>query len=788
MKKIIFAIAALALMLCMLAVSASAADHAGSRLAKGSVEKEIYDALKPQIAAVASGTSTSSALSVSAGVSTLKWTSQELGCAITENGTISAAAQSALSQKFNQRVDMLKVLYCLQADLPYELYWFDYTEGISVGYNISATDTEISISSITVYFSVSKDFSGSAEYTVDPAKTTLANIAVANAKEIVRQNKDKTDRQKLEAYYKKICELVSYNEDATAKDAVFGNASQLLYVFDGDKNTNVMCEGYAKAFQYLCDISEFDGKVACYTVHGTVVGGLGNGAHSWNIVNLNGTNYLVDITNCDVDGSTPISSLFMVRTNSTDKTKDDTYRFNLSPGIIIYAYAPSQKDLYCNGYPIMYGYTGDVPGGASTVVNADVTAPVAGQKPCFDVSVDDDTLYTAVIVSWYDVVTKTIMSKNDEFVEGYKYEMRIEFSPVGNTVLDENTVYTINGDTASVAYGAAYQRSIVFEATPADKIPYNIIITGGEAKLNNEVVLQAKAGDWITISPVNTPVNKSFFKWSVYSGNLMLGNEYSAQTSFVMPEGDVIIEAKYLDTHGLKKVEALAPTCTAAGHKEYWSCAHCDNYFADSEALKPIGDKAALDAWLASGGEGYVATTEHIFDQKTATDAYLKKPATCTEPAEYYFSCVCGASQADQEVYTLFIAGETLPHNFSTQQSDAEYHWNKCADCDAVDEASKQAHSGGTASCTAKAVCSSCSMSYGDTAPHVFDREVQDAKYMAAENEYYKSCACGAVGSEKFTVEQPDNGGCKSSISALPIAIVSIFSAAIVSHKKKSDK
>ena len=477
----------------------------------------------------------------------------------------------------------------------------------------------------------------------------------------------------------------------------------------------------------------------------------------------------------------------MVRTDSSSK-EGNTYRFDLNPGVVIYTYDTTQKDLFCNGYPIMYGYTGEVPGGSKIVVNADVTGPVAGQSPSFEVSVDDNTLYTATIVSWYDVVTKKTMTKDDVFVEGYKYEMRIEFAPVGSTVLDENTVYTINGDTASISYGAAYQRSIVFEALPADKVPYAIKITGGEAKLNNEVVNQAKPGDWITISPINIPANQSFFKWSVYSGNVMLSNEYSAQTSFVMPEGEVIIEVKYLATHGLRKVEALTPTCTSAGHKEYWSCTHCDNYFADSEALKSIGDKAALDAWLATGGEGYVDPAAHVFDQQKATDAYLKKPATCTEPAEYYFSCVCGASQENLEVWKLFIAGETLPHNFSSQQSDSEYHWNKCADCDAVDESSKQAHSGGTASCTAKAVCSVCSMSYGDCAPHVYNQEIQAPKYLQSENTYYKSCVCGQTDTETFTVESPDDGGCKSTISTLPIVIISIVGTAIASHKKKSDK
>lgn len=788
MKKAIFALFILILTLCTLAVSASAAEHAGSRLSDSSIEKAIYNELKPQIAAVADGKSTSTALSASSSVTELKWTEDELGCAILDNGEISAGAQKAVSEKFNQRVNVLKILYALQADMPYELYWFDYTEGISVGYDISATEKEVSISSVTVYFSVSKDFCGSAEYTVDPAKTALAKLAVANAQEIVEQNKDKTDRQKLEAYYKKICELVSYNSDATAKDAVFGNASQLLYVFDGDSSTNVMCEGYAKAFQYLCDISSFEGKVACYTVRGAVIGGVGTDTHSWNIVNLNGTNYLVDVTNCDTDNGAPNSSLFMVRTGSTDDT-GDTYKFELSPGIIVYTYDPSQKDLFCNGYPTMYGYTGDAPDASALIVNADVTAPVAGHTPCFDVSVDDNTLYTAVVVSWFNVNTQMPMSKDEEFIEGYKYRMQIDFSPVGSTVLDEKTVYTINGDTANVSYGAPYQRSIVFIATPTDKIAYNINIIGGEAKLNGQVTTQARAGDWITISAVNIPANKSFFKWKIISGNIALANEYSAQTAFEMPEGDVTVDIQFFSLHGLKKVEALTPTCTDAGHKEYWSCTHCDNYFADSEALSTIGDKTALDAWLAVGGAGYTAPVAHTFDQKVASEKYLQSPATCTKPAEYYISCTCGATTKDQEVYLTFIAGEPLAHSFSVQQSDAEYHWNKCADCDAIDESSKQAHGGGTASCTAKAVCTSCSQEYGEYAAHVYDQEIQDPKYQISENTYYRSCVCGhTTSAETFTSESPDDGGCNSSISALPLVITVALGSVVISRKRKNGK
>ena len=74
-------------------------------------------------------------------------------------------------------------------------------------------------------------------------------------------------------------------------------------MFDGDPETNVVCEGYAKAFQYLCDLSTFsDPNINSYIVTGVMAGGTGAGPHMWNMVTLeDGNHYLVDVTNCDGD-------------------------------------------------------------------------------------------------------------------------------------------------------------------------------------------------------------------------------------------------------------------------------------------------------------------------------------------------------------------------------------------------------------------------------------------------------------------------------------------------------
>ena len=77
---------------------------------------------------------------------------------------------------------------------------------------------------------------------------------------------------------------------------------QIIYVFDQDNSTNVVCEGYAKAFKYLCDLTSFSSsEVECRLAAGYLkVDDTDYERHMWNIVQLNkNKNYLVDITNCD---------------------------------------------------------------------------------------------------------------------------------------------------------------------------------------------------------------------------------------------------------------------------------------------------------------------------------------------------------------------------------------------------------------------------------------------------------------------------------------------------------
>lgn len=114
-------------------------------------------------------------------------------------------------------------------------------------------------------------------------------------------------------------------------------------------------------------------------------------------------------------------------------------------------------------------------------------------------------------------------------------------------------------------------------------------------------------------------------------------------------------------------------------------------------------------------GKGDIAA--HTYDQQVKTKAYEKSSATCLSGTTYYMSCVCGAKGAD-----TFEIGDKDPDNHSgilnnDWKSNDTNHWKEYSCCRA--HAEEAAHSGGTATCQNKAVCSTCNKPYGNLGSHV---------------------------------------------------------------------
>ena len=101
----------------------------------------------------------------------------------------------------------------------------------------------------------------------------------------------------------------------------------------------------------------------------------------------------------------------------------------------------------------------------------------------------------------------------------------------------------------------------------------------------------------------------------------------------------------------------------------------------------------------------------HTWDNGTITTAH-----TCTKAGEKTYSCTkCGATKIEP----IPATGHSWKSDWT---SDATHHWHECANesCDVTDNAGKKGyaeHSGGTATCTEKAVCTHCGQSYGETNP-----------------------------------------------------------------------
>ena len=260
-------------------------------------------------------------------------------------GSLTSVGERACSA-----LDLDEVFLCLLVDCPYSLYWFDKTVGLAYLVGSGSTSGRTStVTSLSFCFTPAEAYAGSSTYSVDETKARSTTVAAANAAQIVADYAGETSvKAKLTAYKDEICALVSYDEEAD-DDTAYGDIWQLVYVFDGDSSTNVVCEGYSKAFQYLCDLTWPDNDpVTCYTVTGTLSGGTGAGGHMWNLVALDGTDgsYLVDVTNSDADTVGEDGELFLASGADATGSASAGYVFTLSSMRVSYVYDSDTLGLY----------------------------------------------------------------------------------------------------------------------------------------------------------------------------------------------------------------------------------------------------------------------------------------------------------------------------------------------------------------------------------------------------------------------------------------------------------
>lgn len=211
-------------------------------------------------------------------------------------------------QAIRNELDIQAVVNCIISDFSFRLYWFgkDYTMGRC---GISGNVNQLTLTgSVKVWLTVAEDYAVSSvtdgittysTYSVDTSYGQKVQRAADKAKEILDEYEGSPDGNKLRGYANEICALTSYNSEAAQGSYPFeyGDPWQLVWVFDGDPETKVVCEGYAKAFDYLCGLGT-DTAVS-RLIQGYLNNTEPSSAHMWNLVNIEGHTYLVDVCSYD---------------------------------------------------------------------------------------------------------------------------------------------------------------------------------------------------------------------------------------------------------------------------------------------------------------------------------------------------------------------------------------------------------------------------------------------------------------------------------------------------------
>ncbi len=207
------------------------------------------------------------------------------------------------------------------------------------------------------------------------------------------------------------------------------------------------------------------------------------------------------------------------------------------------------------------------------------------------------------------------------------------------------------------------------------------------------------------------------------------------------------------------------PTCLESGNiNYYYSCSVCGKLFIDANGINettleevqngkgPLGHKFSDDYTKDSSFHWHKCIrcdetdgkVGHSYTEKKTESEYLFSDATCTSPALYYYSCVCGAYTTEK----TFESGDALGHDpvhHNLQPANCGYPGTKeyweCSRCKrkfqdeactkpfgnddelvipATGEHTLESYqSMGTSGHIAQ--CSVCHKTYGDTVPHTID-------------------------------------------------------------------
>lgn len=301
-------------------------------------------------------------------------------------------------------------------------------------------------------------------------------------------------------------------------------------------------------------------------------------------------------------------------------------------------------------------------------------------------------------------------------------------------------------------------------------------VVNGYAKAINEAIdqLEYKAADYTEVDKAIEKANKlnkdnyedfskveDAIKTVVRSKNITQQDEVDAMAKAINDAIDALVfqlKIKYDSNGGTGTMtnptveldkEFIFPKCEYVAPNGK----HFKGWQVDNTVYK-VGDKRVFTK-DDQNKEIKAVWEEHTFDQKLKEVngvSTLKDKATCTTNAIYYKSCTCGQVSTTE---TFEDKDTKLGHEYTKQIKDEKYlksqgsncqehdaYWYACSRCDASAKDDENAQD-----------------KYYESAEvgnHVYDQEVESSEYLATPAtcmtpaRYYKSCICGAKGTEAF--------------------------------------
>ena len=219
-----------------------------------------------------------------------------------------------------------------------------------------------------------------------------------------------------------------------------------------------------------------------------------------------------------------------------------------------------------------------------------------------------------------------------------------------------------------------------------------------------------------------TPKDKysTFLHWMIEPGTITRPGGYKLTVL-----SDYTLTAVWVHGCKLDHVDAVPANCAteAFGKKAYYVCNGCGKKYEDKNGENVI---ANFENWG-------VVDYQHDFSGEI-----VMKDATT-----HGFKCV---NEGCEKV------GDFVSHEFDGWKADGLEHWQECA-CGY--EQSRDSHSGGTATCTEKAICSVCNTAYGEALGH----EAQDVWSTDADN-HWNECECGDKANVAPHADENNDGKC----------------------------